>query len=328
MIPLQQNLLDYLSLLSGERPDLVPQKAAGLPLFLRERFEFQGIRLFGQHYVLALEEDNKDADSPGEYENQIGIMQAQFAETVVLVIPQLPSYARNRMVRLGIPFIVPGSQTFLPKALIDLRERFTQPKPKQGKKLTPSAQCLVLYHLQRQSLENLALKEIAEKIGYSPIMLTKVKDELKAAGLCRTARMGRSIALEFTSRGRNLWESAQPFLSSPVRKTLWVRWDQPGYPALIAGLTALSRKTIMADDRLPTYALPSATFQANLEHGLYQGCRSPEDANLRLESWSYNPLLFGDNEAVDPLSLFLSLRDFPDERVQQQLETLINKMPW
>jgi hypothetical protein len=159
-------------------------------------------------------------------------------------------------------------------------------------------------------------------------MLTKVKDELEATGICRTSRMGRSIVLEFTAKGRNLWETVQPILSSPVKKTLWVRWDQPGHPALVAGLTALSRKTIMADDRLPTYALLSATFQANLERGLYNGCRGPEDANLRLESWSYNPLLFSDNGMVDPLSLFLSLRDFHDERVQQQIEILIDQMPW
>jgi DNA-binding MarR family transcriptional regulator len=328
MISLQQRLLDYLEPLTGERPDLAPEKATNLPLFLRERFDFQNVRLFGQRYILALEKENGDSESPGEYENQIRLMQPQFTESVALVLQRLPSYARNRMVRLGIPFIVPGSQTFLPAALIDLRERFTQPKPDKGKKLTPAAQCLVLYHLQRQPLENLPLRDIAEKIGYSPIMLTKVKDELEATGICNTARMGRSIALEFTTQGRNLWETVQPILSSPVKKTLWVRWDQPGYPALIAGLTALSRKTIMADDRLPTYALLSATFQKNLEQGLYHGCREPEDANLRLESWSYNPLLFCDDGMVDPLSLFLSLLDFPDERVQQQLETLIDRMPW
>ena len=328
MVSPQQRLIDYLEPLSGERPDLAPQKAVGLPLFLRERFDFQSIRLFGKHYVLAFEKEKWAAESPGEYENLVGLMQSKFTDTVALVLSRLPSYARNRMVRLGIPFIVPGSQTFLPAALIDLRERFTQPKPEKGKKLTPAAQCLVLYHLQRQPLENLPLREIAEKIGYSPIMLTKVKDELEATGVCRTVRMGRSIALEFTTKGRNLWESVQPILSSPVKKTLWVRWDHPCYPALIAGLSALSKKTIMADDRLPTYALLAATFQANLEQGLYHGCKGPEDANLRLESWSYNPLLFGDTQMVDPLSLFLSLRDFPDERVQQQLETLIDLIPW
>ena len=328
MISLRQRLLDYLEPLLGERPDLAPEKAPGLPLFLRECFNFQSVRLFGKHYVLAMEKANRDAGSPGEYENQVSVMQTQFNEPVVLVVPRLPSYARNRIVRLGIPFIVPGSQTFLPAALIDLRERFTQAKPGKGKKLTPAAQCLVLYHLQRQSLENLPLREIAEKIGYSPIMLTKVKDELEAAEVCRTLRVGRAIVLEFTMKGRVLWESVQPILSSPVKKALWVNWEKPGYPALVAGLTALSKRTLMADDRLPTYALQAATLQANLEQGLYHGCKGPEEANLRLESWSYNPLLFGDTRMVDPLSLFLSLRDFPDERVQQQLETLIDNTPW
>ncbi len=328
MISLRQRLLDYLEPLLGERPDLAPVTATRLPLFLREHFNFQAIRLFGKRYVLAMEEANRDPASPGEYENQVSVMQPLFNDPLVLVVPRLPSYARNRIVRLGIPFIVPGSQTFLPTALIDLRERFTQAKPGKGKKLTPAAQCLVLFHLQRQPLESLALREIAEKIGYSPIMLTKVKDELEAAEVCRTLRVGRSIALEFTSKGRGLWESVQPILSSPVKKALWVCWDQPSYPALVAGLSALSQKTIMADDRLPTYAMQSATLQANLEQGIYHSCGGPEDANLRLESWSYNPLLFGDTRVVDPLSLYLSLRDFPDERVQQQLETLINNIPF
>lgn len=328
MILFRQRLLDYLEPLLGERPDLAPVKAAGLPLFLRERFDFQSVRIFGRRYVLAMEKANRDAGSPGEYENQVSVMQPQFNEPVVLVVPQLPSYARNRIVRLGMPFIVPGSQTFLPTALIDLRERFTQPKPVKGKKLTPAAQCLVLFHLQRQSLENLPLREIAEKIGYSPIMLTKVKDELEAAEVCCALRVGRSIALEFTKKGRDLWECVQSILSSPVKKALWVSWDQPSYPALVAGLTALSQKTIMADDRLPTYALRSATLQANLEQGLYHVCQGPEDAKLRMESWSCNPLLFGDSKMVDPLSLFLSLREFHDERVQQQLETLIDNVPW
>lgn len=328
MLSLQQHLLDYLESIIGERPCLAPEKASSLPLFLRDRFDFQTILLFGKRYVFALERETQDAESPGEYENQIQLMQAQFTESVALVLPRLPSYVRNRMVRMGIPFIVPGSQTFLPVALIDLRERFTQPKPPKGKKLTPAAQCLVLYHLQRQPLENFALRDIAKKIGYSPIMLTKVKDELESTGICRTARMGRSISLEFTTQGRDLWESVHPLLSSPVRKTIWVRWNQPSDPALVAGLTALSRKTIMADDRLPTYATLSATCQANLESGLYQGCKGPEDANLRLECWNYNPLLLGDSGMVDPLSLFLSLRNFPDERVQQQLEILIEQIPW
>ncbi len=328
MTSLPQRLLDYLEALLGERPDLVAEKAAGLPLFLRERYRVQSAHLFGRRFLLAVEKEDWESGSPGGYENQSAALSSHFGEPVVLVLSQLPSHARNRMVRLGIPFIVPGSQMFLPMAMIDLRERFSQPKPEKGKRLTPAAQCLVLYHLQRHSLEDLPLGVIAEKIGYSAIMLTKVKGELEAANLCESSRQGRSITLRFKTQGRQLWGRVQPLLSSPVKKSHWLQWDQPCYPALAAGITALSQLTDLSDGRLPTYALLSGTFQAKLERGLYSGCQGPEDADLRLESWSYNPLLLGTNTHVDPLSLFLSLRDSPDERVQQQLETLIDEYPW
>lgn len=325
---LKQRLLDYLETLSGERPELMAEKASGLPLFLRERYQIQSLQLFGRRFLLAVEKDDWDAGSPGEYESQAETLRHHLGETVVLIIPKLPSYARNRMVSLGIPFIVPGSQLFLPTVMIDLRERFSLPKPVRGKPLTPAAQCLVLYQLQRHSLEELPLRLIAEKIGYSPIMLTKVKDELEAADVCGTSRQGRSITLAFKVHGRQLWERVLPLLSSPVKKSHWVQGGLTSYPALAAGLTALSQRTDISDDRLPTYALPAATFQANLERGIYRGCHGPEEATLRMESWSYNPQLLGESVSVDPLSLYLSLRDSPDDRVQQQLERLLDQVSW
>lgn len=328
MPSLAQRLLDHLETVSGDRPDLVDETNDSLPLFLRQRYQIRSGHFFGSHYLLALEQDHWEAGSPGEYESHVEALRQHLQQSVVLVLPTLPSYARNRMVRMGLPFIVPGSQLFLPRVMMDLRERFPQPRPERGKPLTPAAQCLILYHLQRHSLEELPLRLIAEKIGYSPIMLTKVNRELEAAALCETARQGRALSLSFKLNGRALWEQAQPHLSSPVKKTHWLRWENAGYPALAAGLTALSQRTDISDDRLPTFALPGNTFQANLERGIFHRCHGPEDANLRLEAWSYNPLLLGSGTSVDPLSLYLSLRDSPDDRVQQQLAKLIDQVKW
>jgi hypothetical protein len=38
--------------------------------------------------------------------------------------------------------------------------------------------------------------------------------------------------------------------------------------------------------------------------------------------------LLAEKGRVDALSLYLTLRDSPDERVQQQLETLLEAVPW
>jgi hypothetical protein len=159
-------------------------------------------------------------------------------------------------------------------------------------------------------------------------MLTKVKDELEAAELALPSRQGRSITLHFPRRGRDLWEQAQPYLASPVKKSHWVRGDILRQPAPAAGLTALGQLTAISDDRLPTFALSAEVFQASLEKGTFHGCNGPEEATLRMESWSYDPLLLASGDRVDALSLHLSLRESLDERIQQQLTELIHHVAW
>jgi len=314
--------------ITGGHLDLMPEAASALPLFLRERYAIFSARLFGRKFLLALEAEDWAGGSPGEYRKHQEALKLNLGEKVVLVLPILPSYARNRMVQMGIPFIIPGSQIFMPNAVIDLRERFPQPNARRRETLGPAAQCTVLYHLVRGSLAGTPLKEIARKVQYSPIMLSNVKDELEAAGLCKIVRAGRSLVLEFIAAGRPLWDQVQPRLSSPVKKTRWVRWDRPAAPALLAGMSALSRRTQIAADRLPTYALSLAKAQDFLARGVYADCRDAEQAAARIEVWSYPPERLGDHEMVDPLSLFLSLRDSQDERVQQQLEQLIAEVKW
>jgi hypothetical protein len=325
---LKQRLLAYLEALLGERPDLVEECASLLPLFLRERYALYSARLFGRKFLLALEGEDWETGSPAEYGKQWEALGMKLDGTVVLVLPILPSYARNRMVQMGIPFIVPGSQTFIPNAFIDLRETFPRAYPKGRQTLSPAAQCTVLYQILRGSLAGIPLKQIAKKTRYSPMMMTKVKDELEALQICKSTRSGRSMVLDFMATGHPLWDKTNPHLISPVKKTRWVRWDQPDHPGLLAGMSALSRQTMIADDRLPTYALPLALFQELLERGTCVGCPDAEHAKARIEIWAYPPDLLTGGPMVDPLSLYLSLRNSTDERVQQQLEDLIKEVKW
>jgi DNA-binding MarR family transcriptional regulator len=328
MSSLKQRLLDYLETVAGEHLDLMPETASALPLFLRERYGIFSTRLFGRQFLLALEAEDWEVGSPGEYGKHQATLKLNLGENVVLVLPILPSYARNRMVQMGIPFIIPGSQIFIPNTMIDLRERFPQPNARRRKTLGPAAQCTVLYHLLRGSLAGKSLKEIAQKVQYSPIMLSKVKDELEAAGICKIVRAGRSLVLEFTAAGRPLWEQVQPQLTSPVKKTRWVKWEKIEKLPLLAGLSALAARTMIAGDRLPTYAVPLAGLQDFIDHSNCTGCRDAENATARIEIWSYSPERLGDHEMVDPLSLYLSLRDSQDERIQLQLEQLIAEVKW
>lgn len=330
MTELGTRLIDYLQSMTGEPPDLQrahPDRTVDLSLPLW-RYDLYTVRLFGKKCLLALESPVREPASPAEYGSHAKLLHETLGEPVVIVIPSIASYARNRMVRICVPFIVPGSQLILPFLMVDLRERFARIQPAAGKPLTPATQCILLFHLVRESLDGIPLREIAGKVGYSAMMISRAKDEMEVAGLCQAIPSGRSMVLEFQGKGPSLWQRAEPLLSSPIRKIHRIHWDQPGYSAVVAGLTALSRRTMIEDDRLPTWALPHDVYRTNLEMGVFSACPNSDEINVRLESWNYNPLLLGGSESVDSLSLYLSLRDSADDRVQQQTQQLVAEVEW
>ncbi|MCX6874325.1 MAG: hypothetical protein NTW21_11040 [Verrucomicrobia bacterium] len=328
MPTLEQRLTDYLATITGSASDFrdAPGAAASrLPLFLRERYQLRSLGLFGRECLMALETPGWETGSPAEYAAHAQTMLAQFSEPVTLVVPQVASYARNRMVQAGIPFIVPGSQLFMPFMMVDLRERFSTPATDAGQPLTPAAQCILLYHLLRTPLHGMPLQDIAKLTGYSAMMVTRVKDEWETNSLCQTSRVGRSVVVEFAANGLELWRKAEPLLSSPARKKHWGRWSRPERPALAAGYTALSRTTMMVeDDPVPIVALHRKDFRALHEKETFRTVSEYEEANVLIQEWSYNPRLLSDGPCVDPLSLMLSLRADNDDRVQQQLQTVLD----
>ena len=49
---------------------------------------------------------------------------------------------------------------------------------------------------------------------------------------------------------------------------------------------------------------------------------------IEVEIWTYNPKLLAKGDVVDRFSLFLSLRDSKNERVEQALEQLMEAAEW
>lgn len=321
-------LWDYLEMLTGEQIEPVKAEAAGLPLYLRERYVLWKGAVFGREFVFAIDQGGEEAPTATEFANHSHLLSKTLGAAVALVLPGILPALRQRLVAAGVPVVVPGSQAFLPLALIDLRERQPRPTGERGHRLTPAAQTVLLYHLQKESLEGWPLNRIAEAVGYSPIMLTQVKTQLAAQALCTLESKGRTMRIHFNHHGRNLWDAALPFLANPERHFDWVRWERPGEPAVLAGLSALSEATLLAAPRIPTFAIRNKEYQALMKSGEIHKTLQRDEANACIEAWSYDPRVLAKEGRADALSLYLTLRDSPDERVQQQLETLLEAVPW
>lgn len=305
------------------------REVSSLPLFLRERFSLFSVRLFGKKWLLAVESPDWDPGTPTEYRQQWQqLKQAAGENHVALVLPFVSATVRDRMVRMGIPFLIPGTQIFLPESMVLLTETFGNAGSPAGKPLSPVAQMLLLFQIQKGGVDELSAKELSARLGYSRPSLSNATSELEQNRLCETCRKGKEQRIAFAGSGKELWAAGLPLLRSPVKKTRFVIWANPPREARQAGLSALSRMSLLAEDPVPVYALQEKSIRQGLEQGRFNACPDRYGADARLEFWRYDPALLSDGALVDTLSLYLSLRKDPDERVQAALEEMMEEFPW
>ncbi len=297
-----------------------------LPQFLNELYRFAEIRLLGSPCLLMLD-GHKAARSPATVRKHIDLIQKKWDAAVIYVRPQVTAYNRKRLIEQRVPFIVPGNQMYLPMLGLDLREHF---KRLRTERLTfsPATQALVIHALLRDASDVLIPAELAGRLGYSAMTMTRAFDELEAAKLGEIALRGRERCLRFGQDRRQLWANAEPFLRTPVMKRLFIQHLKLASPALRAGLSALAQYSMLAPPAHAIHALSREDWKLLRQH--HKVVEIPEaDADAQeIELWNYRPGLLADGDRVDPLSLYLSLKDSPDERVESALEELMKALPW
>lgn len=319
-------LTTYIKTVTGAPAKLGPVRPAtlsSLPVYLTRRFDIRELHVFGRALVIALvtAEDQFDLS---QLAKQRETLADKLGRDVVLVLPRIRSHERNRLILKQIPFIVPGRQMYLPMMLVDLRETFSAPARAKSDAISWVAQLILLRHLQFSDIEKQPLSQIALSLGYSAMSISQALDELVALKLCRRKRLGRTKFIQVEHTPQNLWAAIGPLMRSPVKKFYFIQHiDRAVKRPLQAGMTALAEKTDLVGDRIPTLAISVAEFRKASTAGLLKRCMLEEDAEMTVQAWAYAPRLLSSGPMVDELSLYLSLRDDPDERIQMGLDKLV-----
>lgn len=299
----------------------------GVPQYLANRYSYSRVRVLGRSVVL-VEPKGQSALTPSSVAKDLQQLQDRLGEPVAIIREQLASWERRRYVAAGIPFVVPGEQLFLPMLLLDLREVKRRPVSdvKHLDHLTWAAQAVALRHLLKEDVEDASLQDLAERFGYSRMTLTKVQRELESHGLCQVVAVGRTKQLVFELDHPALWENLLAVARSPVRERLLLNRCDTDLP--LSGLSALAARTDIADEARSVFAAAGTLVKDLKVSKQIESTPDPDAAVVILEVWNYDPSLLTAESIVDPLSLYLSLRDDPDERVQAALEAMMEALPW
>ena len=332
--------LQYIKEILGIQPTATPIAKSyldKLPMYIPETYKLYNSELFNIEIILA-ELKNEAELSILQTEKQVQQIRNLLNKKVVVVLEHLPAYNRKRLIEKGINFIVPGKQLYLPELLVDLRETFTHPRAKQkNEKLLPSAQFLLIYHMIHRNshwkIEEHPFKEIAQKLAYTPMAITNAIENLKYHDLVEVQGEKEKF-IRFRYDRHELWNVAheQDLLVNPVIKTIFVEEKPKDLFLLQSNASALPEYTDLNPGRQEYYAIEKSVF-----YGLQKSNTliNPNEYEGRyaLEIWKYNPRplvdeLQNDMLVVDPLSLFLSVNDSRDERIEMALSQILEKFTW
>jgi len=298
-----------------------------LPFFLRDHYTFFEVQLLDVPCLLMLDH-GKQEQSPTTVRKHMDQVKAKWDGEIVYVKERVTAYNRKRLIEHKLPFVVPGNQMYLPLLGIDLREHFKKLRA-ETRIFSPSTQALVIHVLLRGNTEEIVTPaEMAQCLGYSAMTMTRAFDELESADLGEIISEGRERRLRFIESAKDIWAKAQPFLRSPVKKRLFISQLNVEPPGPRAGLTALANYSMLAEPANPVFALSREDWKSLKQRRQVEKLPTKEPGALEIEVWSYAPTLFAENKLVDRLSLYLSLKESKDERIEAALEEMMKGQPW
>lgn len=327
MNTLAEKLTSYIFETAGVPVVWGPDVSVTLPQYLKQRYSLIELSVNRRWFLGVLLKDKADF-KPAVFEKHLRqiIPRTENFEGYLLISEGLPSYVRKRLVERKIPFIVPGLQMFWPDLGLSRQLRSSKKELLPVDVVSPATQAVLVFALTKRFTEPVPAKVLADKLNYTAMTISRALDEIEGSKIAIVERKGRErlFASEF---GVPLWEQVQPYMRNPVRET--VRIEEKKLPLdirITAGETALAQQSMLAPPREQIYAMGRENWK-NIATDV-EAIPVEDEGTCLVQLWRYDPALFAIENVVDPFSLYLSLKDSVDERVQSALDEIMEKTLW
>jgi hypothetical protein len=300
------------------------EKIKNLPFYIVNEYTFWKGSLLEKSIVFA-KKNTPEHFTPNQYKKQLELLERSFNQPVVFILPDIEAYNRNRLIQKGVNFIISNKQIFIPNLVVDIKEY--KIKPQKREHLIPAAQCLILYHLQKEPLNRYNYKQLTDVLKYPYLTITRAVENVRTLKLCKVKGKKEKI-ISFEIGNKELWDKALIFMTSPVVKKVFVDSEVSTNELLYkSNINALAYYTDINDEKQIHLAIHHDLFR-KLQKEKKIRKYSDYEGKYSIEGWKYSPSILANNEYVDPLSLYLEFKENKDERIQLALKNMIEKTIW
>ncbi|MCU5461185.1 hypothetical protein OCA96_16145, partial [Bacillus cereus] len=329
-------LFNYIESVTGKKPEQLLEESFSLPRHLSMTYDWKFVKILDfECLLLQMHSDRLIIENLLKHLN---IFEAKTDKKIVLIFNYLTSEQRARLISNQIPFIVTDIQMYLPFVFLDFRKEATKDAIKKITKFTPSNQLIFLYifYLNRDIFYS---KEIESQCKISAMTVNRTLKLLTKLKIIQMLGTTYSAKYTIIKSRKEMLDIVTPLLINPIRKTIYVEKNLNLPYLLSSGEFALSQLGMLSYNKAEQYAIGSDEFKEIKKNNFY--FTEQHDISsfnlMELQVWVYNPDLVRTNMQnnvfystdrfiVDILSLYISLINIDDERLQMELEKLLNTL--
>ena len=275
-----------------------------LPFYITERYDMRLAELDDIRCIFLKPKDK--LNQIGSLKRQIRRIQLEEALPVVFVFERMDPYHRDAFIHAHFPFIVTGSQLYLPFMGMYLQKKYMR-EIKASDAFQSFTQLLLFYWYDQQ--ENcLYMNDMAKILGCSAMTVTRAFRQLEETGLFETGKNGVKKYIKGKEERKVILKQLEDVLSSPVAETVYINREEledgtENSEYFFSGNSALVRIGIEAEQKIPCYAVNKKTFHLSGSKELLNA-----ETQAEVQLWKYDPSILAKNGIVDPLSLALSFQ--------------------
>ncbi len=295
-----------------------------IPLFLRNIYQIYTMKILGTQCILL--EIIGEAPGIENIQKHLNRIEKITNQQIVFYYKVISRYRRKSLIKNKISFIVADGQMFLPFLGLNLKKT-TDYFEKERKIFTPSAQAAFLYFLyNKMNLVNTT--EISKILGWNQMTASRALNELYKARLLNFEIGGKTGRSKVYRRitDPDYFKKGNELLRSPIKKTFFVKMQPKN--SFVAGLEALAELSMINSPEFKVRAIYHKYFDSRDLEIIRNDDIVKDKKIVELQVWEYNPQLFTKIDIVDKASLYASLKEENDERIEQALDEVLQGEEW
>lgn len=300
----------------------VQEVVLDLPIAYQKKYTLAEVKLDNEGFILIKENRRGALES---FVKQAEFISRRYNGKYVLVFNTIKEDEKKLLIKARIPFVDYRGNLFIPKLGLILNKEVEKIKNKQ---FTASEQLIFTYILV-SGLDygaSLEVEKIVEKTRLSIATVYRVLKKFTRYGWLHTKHGTYTIDKEVTT----IFIVAKEYLFNPIKKVIYI--DELNFEKIqkskknwgYAGTYALSRISHLLENNV-AIAMSASTVKKMMREDdleIHDSKLFLNNKMIELELWHYAPVV--KNEMVDILSLYMTLKDTEDPRIEKELQAIIN----